>query len=235
MEKTRAMLIDAELPKSLWAEAIVTANYLRNRSPVSGLSRSPWEVFFGVVPDVSNLRLFGCRAYVFVPKQKRDKLDPRSVPGVFVGYDQNSKAYRVLVKGDIVVSRDVMFDEQRTGMVKATATDDSETVTIELEAPDDVANPVVQPVVGVGGDGIAVDVPEAEPVLDVVDEAPEHDVVVDQPGVENVDQPVPVGEQQQPGGEQERRYPLRNRRKPGDWFKRLVPMLLRSVVMSLKV
>ncbi|KAK9806822.1 hypothetical protein WJX72_003845 [[Myrmecia] bisecta] len=45
MEKVRAMLEDSGLPKELWAEAAVTASYIRNRSPVAGRAHTPWELF----------------------------------------------------------------------------------------------------------------------------------------------------------------------------------------------
>jgi transposase InsO family protein len=35
MERTRAMLEDSQLPRQLWAEAAVTASYLRNRAPTA--------------------------------------------------------------------------------------------------------------------------------------------------------------------------------------------------------
>ncbi|PSC68653.1 retrotransposon Ty1-copia subclass [Micractinium conductrix] len=49
-EKARPMLSDAGLPKHLWADAIVTANYLRNRSPLSGRDKTPFELFHGTKP-----------------------------------------------------------------------------------------------------------------------------------------------------------------------------------------
>ncbi len=33
-----------------------------------------WEVLYGTKPDVSNMRMFGVRAYALIPKQLRDKL-----------------------------------------------------------------------------------------------------------------------------------------------------------------
>ena len=36
MERARAMINDAGLPKELWAEAVNTANYIRSRSPTRG-------------------------------------------------------------------------------------------------------------------------------------------------------------------------------------------------------
>lgn len=70
------------------------------------------EKFTGNKPDVSNLRVFGATAYAQVPKQLRQKLDPVSEVGVFIGYEPQSKAYRLLLKtGKMKISRDVIFDE----------------------------------------------------------------------------------------------------------------------------
>ena len=85
MERVRAMLQDAKLPNSLWAEAVTTANYIRNRSPVCGDSKTPKELFYGDKPDVSNMKTFGARAYVHIPKAQRQKLDPVSIKGIMVG------------------------------------------------------------------------------------------------------------------------------------------------------
>ncbi len=51
--------------------------------------------------------------FVHIPKDKRSKLDPSGKKGVFVGYNESSKAYRVYIPGfrNIKSSRDVTFDE----------------------------------------------------------------------------------------------------------------------------
>ena len=111
-EKIRAMLEDSGLPKEMWAEAVVTANYTRNRTPVSAHGKTPWEAFFGEKPSVGHMRVFGAKAFTHVPKQKRRKLEPVIERGVFVRYEPDSKAYRVLREtGKVIVSRDVIFDE----------------------------------------------------------------------------------------------------------------------------
>ena len=50
MERVRAMLLNAKLDKELWAEAAVTANYIKNRSPSSSSTQTPWELFYGRKP-----------------------------------------------------------------------------------------------------------------------------------------------------------------------------------------
>ncbi|MFN7881818.1 MAG: DDE-type integrase/transposase/recombinase, partial [bacterium] len=95
VKKVRAMLLDSGLEKSMWAEAMVTANYVRNRSPLkSSEDKTPWERFFQKKPDVSHMRVFGATAYVQVPQKHRQKLDPTSKKGIFIGYEANSKRER---------------------------------------------------------------------------------------------------------------------------------------------
>jgi hypothetical protein len=56
----------------------MSACYIRNRSPASGVARTPWEEFFNQVPDVFGMRAFGARVYTLIPHQQRRKLDPHS-------------------------------------------------------------------------------------------------------------------------------------------------------------
>jgi hypothetical protein len=58
---------------------------------------TPEEAFTGVKPEVSHLRIFGSPVYVHIPSEKRTKLEPSSEKGIFVGYSETSKAYRVYI------------------------------------------------------------------------------------------------------------------------------------------
>ena len=83
-------------------------------NPVSQLeNKTPEEVFSGKKPEVSHLRIFGCPVYIHIPKEKRKKLDPSGKKGIFMGYSERLKAYRIYFLGfkNIDISRDVTFDE----------------------------------------------------------------------------------------------------------------------------
>eukprot|EP00253_Pinus_taeda_P004562 PITA_04562 len=87
VEATRAMLCDQGLPKFLWGKAANTVVYIQNRCPHFALdSKTPEE---------------------------RSKLDATGKKGMFVGYSETSKAYRVYVPGqrEVEISHDVTFDE----------------------------------------------------------------------------------------------------------------------------
>ena len=51
--------------------------------------------------------------YIHIQKEKRTKLDPSGKKGIFVGYSERSKAYRIYFLGfkKIDISIDVTFDE----------------------------------------------------------------------------------------------------------------------------
>lgn len=67
-ESARCMLISSKLGPEMWAEATACATYLLNRvlSSTSIEQIKPYEVWTGRKPDVSNLRVFGCDAYMRV-------------------------------------------------------------------------------------------------------------------------------------------------------------------------
>jgi hypothetical protein len=110
-EKTKTLLLHAKASPALWREAALTAVQLYNLTPVAGQSVTPYEAFFGSKPFVGHLRVWGSKVFVLLPEHQQKALGPRSVPGIMVGYEPGSKAYRVLVGGAIRVSRDVRFLE----------------------------------------------------------------------------------------------------------------------------
>ena len=65
-------------------------------------------------PEVSHLKIFGCPVYVHILKEKRTKLDPSEKKGIFVGYYEVSKSFKLYISGfhHIEISRDVTFDEE---------------------------------------------------------------------------------------------------------------------------
>lgn len=114
VEKSRCMIFDAGLSIKFWAEAVSTVVHIQNRSPTSGIvGKTPEEVWTGNVPDVSHFRIFGCKAMVHVPKEKRRKWDVKSKEMIFVGYCSETKGYRFIdpKTNACVKSRDVVFLE----------------------------------------------------------------------------------------------------------------------------
>jgi hypothetical protein len=114
MECARSMILTQGLELEFWGEAGNTTVYIKNRCATKALdSKTPQEAWSGRKPDVSHLRVFGCKAFAHVPDEKRTKLESKSMPCVFLGYYEGTKVYRLMcVKTKrIIKSRDVVFIE----------------------------------------------------------------------------------------------------------------------------
>ena len=115
-DKAESMRLDAHCPKSWWEFAFETAVHVYNRTPLRRtLWKTPLENLTGKKPDVAYLRVFGCEAWVFIPQEKHpDKLSPKSEHMTFIGYEQNSKAYKFMTSNNtIVISSQATFFEDR--------------------------------------------------------------------------------------------------------------------------
>ena len=85
-----------------------------NRLPIKALQqKTPFEAWYGYKPKLQNLKTFGCLCFSYIPQVKRDKLDKKAEPRIFVGYSSVSKAYRIYLPQDnkVIVSRDIQFFE----------------------------------------------------------------------------------------------------------------------------
>ncbi len=114
MECARSMIRAQGLDLEFWAEVVNTVVYIKNRCPTKALeSKTPQEACTGRKPDVSHLRVFGCKAFAHILDEKRSKLESKSVPCVFLGYYEGSKAYRLMCveTKSIIKSQDVVFLE----------------------------------------------------------------------------------------------------------------------------
>jgi hypothetical protein len=62
---------------------------------------------------VGHFRIFGCITYSYVPSEKRTKLETMTERGIFVGYSETSKAFRIYLPSlrKAVLRRDVIFEE----------------------------------------------------------------------------------------------------------------------------
>ena len=122
-ETARAMIIDSELPPTLWPFAIDTAAYTIKRIVNPGEKKSPLQAYREDLghPEVKasistkHLQIWGTRCYKHIPKEDRvqaEKMGPRAVIGHLVGYEgDNGHIYQIWIpeKNKVVRSRDVSF------------------------------------------------------------------------------------------------------------------------------
>ena len=111
------MLSHAKLPRSYWGEAMRTACYLINLLPSAPLNGDyPKRVWSSKDASFKHLRVFGCKAFVHIPREKRSKLDDKSKPCILLDYGVEEFGYRLRdpEAKKVVRSRDVIFYENQT-------------------------------------------------------------------------------------------------------------------------
>ncbi|XP_029176642.1 uncharacterized protein LOC114944774 [Nylanderia fulva] len=112
LDTARCLLAEAKLQKKYWPEVIKAAVYLKNRTLANTVkNKTPYEIMMGEKPDIRNLRLYGSKIFVRVPKNKKlDKWEKKAELGRLIGYEK--VGYRVLINNKVVISRHVDIVEE---------------------------------------------------------------------------------------------------------------------------
>nr|GEY63371.1 retrovirus-related Pol polyprotein from transposon TNT 1-94 [Tanacetum cinerariifolium] len=114
IEVARTMLIYAQAPLFLWAEAVATACYIQNQSIIRlRHEKTPYEFLHSKLPDLSFFHVFGALCYPTNNSENLGKLKPKVDIGIFIGYAPTKKAFRIYSRRTrrIVETIHVDFDE----------------------------------------------------------------------------------------------------------------------------
>nr|GEW08390.1 ribonuclease H-like domain, reverse transcriptase, RNA-dependent DNA polymerase [Tanacetum cinerariifolium] len=96
LSTTRSVMKAMKLPLTFWAEAVRHAIYILNRVPTRALiDKTPYEGLYNRKPNLENLRIFECTAYAKITIPYLKKLDDRSIPLIYLGIEEGSKACRL--------------------------------------------------------------------------------------------------------------------------------------------
>nr|GEZ55145.1 retrovirus-related Pol polyprotein from transposon TNT 1-94 [Tanacetum cinerariifolium] len=99
VEAAWTMLIFSKALMFLWAEAVATACYTKNRSPIhTHHHKTPYELVHNKKPDLTFFRVFGALCYPTNDSEDLGKLHPTADTGIFVGYAPSRKGYRIYNK-----------------------------------------------------------------------------------------------------------------------------------------
>jgi len=126
MNSARCLLSDSKLNIRYWPEIVKAAAYLKNRIITNTYEyKTPFEIFFGKKPNISNLKLYGSKVFARVPEVKRiSKWDRKADVGILVGYEQFG--YRVLINNKIIVARHVEFVNGNENLIGFKGEDESD-------------------------------------------------------------------------------------------------------------
>jgi transposase InsO family protein len=113
-EKAQALRFTACLPPSWWNFCVNHAVHLYNQMPLAWVKWiTPIELRTGEKPDLMDLKVFGCAAYVFLPIEKRvNKMSPRSELMTYLSYEAGTKGYLFMrPSGSTFIGTQAIFDE----------------------------------------------------------------------------------------------------------------------------
>ncbi|GJT12783.1 ribonuclease H-like domain-containing protein [Tanacetum coccineum] len=108
----RTLLFQTHIPPSYWVETLNMVAHLLNILPSTAINNEiPFTKLYNQTPTYEHFRVFGCLCYPHVDVSH--KLEPRSIPCIFLGYPANHRGYRCLdlASNKIIISRHVWFDE----------------------------------------------------------------------------------------------------------------------------
>lgn len=113
-ETAVTLLQHASLPDQFWYHACATATFLINRMPPSVLNhKSPFESLYNAIHKIDMLRVFGCTCFPLLALYRSNKLQPKTLKCVFIGFAAGYKGFVCYnpTSRKYIVSRHVFFDE----------------------------------------------------------------------------------------------------------------------------
>ncbi|GJU14097.1 retrotransposon protein, putative, ty1-copia subclass [Tanacetum coccineum] len=114
LDMVRSMMSQTTLLKSFWDYALETAARILNMVPTKKVEKTPYEVWHGQAPKLSYLKVWGCEALVKRDTlTKPDKLEPRSIKCIFIGYPKETMGYSFYYppENKVLVARNAEFLE----------------------------------------------------------------------------------------------------------------------------
>ncbi|GJU43420.1 retrotransposon protein, putative, ty1-copia subclass [Tanacetum coccineum] len=88
LDMVRSMMNLTTLPLSFWDYALETATRILNMVPTKKVDKTPYKLWYGKVPNLSYLKIWGCE--VHVKRDTPNKLQQRSVKCIFIGYPKET-------------------------------------------------------------------------------------------------------------------------------------------------
>nr|GEW69123.1 retrotransposon protein, putative, Ty1-copia subclass [Tanacetum cinerariifolium] len=114
LDMVRSMTSQTTLSRSFWDYALETAARILNMVPTKKVEKIPYEVWHGKPPKLSYLKVWGYEALVKRDTlTKPDKLEPRSINCIFVGYPKEMMGYSFYYppENKVLVARNAEFLE----------------------------------------------------------------------------------------------------------------------------
>jgi len=127
------MLNETQLPKYFWADAVSTTCYVLNRVLIRPiLKKTPYELFKGIKPNVSHLKVFSCKCFILINgKDNLGKFDFKVDEGIFLSYSIHGHAYRAFNKRTMLAEESMHYETNQNMQENSKIRADDEIPNIE--------------------------------------------------------------------------------------------------------
>ena len=113
LERTHATLSSADLSLKYWPYIAEAIGHLRMFTPHSRLEMTPYQAWFGDIPDLSHLRILGSHCIAYRTGHRKKLQEDKGIRCRLLGY-QGTKTYKLLKEnGEVILSANVVFLEKR--------------------------------------------------------------------------------------------------------------------------
>jgi len=110
IDRARTLLNEIKLPKDFWTYALSTICYTLNKVLIrSILKKTPYDLYKGIKPNISHLRVFGCKCFIVLNNgnESLSKFDAKADETIFLAYSLQSKAHRVFNRRTLCVEESI--------------------------------------------------------------------------------------------------------------------------------
>lgn len=102
-ERLHAVLIESGLASLFWPDLLGAVAYLRTLTPHIRLNMTPYQAWFGVVPDIAHLRPLGSRCLAYKTGPRNKIREDKSVPCRLLGY-KGASVYKILQSDGVITT-----------------------------------------------------------------------------------------------------------------------------------
>ena len=116
MMLSRTIMVESGLGGRFWFKSASAGCEARNVTYKARIGTSPWNLMHGEKKDLSRFRAFGCRAWVHLNSERREKgkHTPRAIEVIYLGFQPNTSSWSFFIpeRNSMISSNQAQFDER---------------------------------------------------------------------------------------------------------------------------
>jgi hypothetical protein len=140
---SRTIMVESGLGGRFWFKSACVGCQARNVTYKARIGTTPWKAMHGEKKDLSRFRAFGCRVWVHLNSERRDKgkHTARAIEAIQLGFEPNTSTFSFFIpeRNTLMSSNQAQFDEtefpfRNKEMIKKYQSDQSTDILFRTES-----------------------------------------------------------------------------------------------------